>query len=356
MKSKAQNAERRSKTWPTVMSWVGRATALIGLCASLAGGVTWLVRHHAQEAQRKAKMALAQAQAEQGDYAGAVASYAEILKTDPSYRPAVDGQLSATEQWVENFHVAVPDGESAAGPAAAMLDEIMPILDAGLTRSTGAQAAEVQAHIGWARWLNESMAEREFGTAPEQDFRAAVTLDPGNVYANAMLGNWMLQNNGDFDEAMRHLDVAVATGKERPWVRKLELGGLRYLDKKGARAAQVKVANDMRKGGEPLDESYRIRILSFCFDPQVTDHDELVESLSAVPADEEWKTYLWLDDNPSEEYREEVHEFIHADLLEVSGDKTESLEQFRSLQQKLKDSPGTMKDQVDAEVARLSHK
>jgi hypothetical protein len=147
----------------------------------------------------------------------------------------------------------------------------------------------------------------------------------------------------------------VATGKERPFVRMLELGGLRYLDKKGARAAQVKVADDMRKGGEPLDEDYKSRILSFCFEPVVTDHDELVESLSAVPPDDAWKTYLWLDDNASGEYREQVHEFVHANLLELSGDKAGSLAMFRSLEVELKGSNGEMKTQVDAAVARLSH-
>ena len=31
-----------SPAWPFLMSWVGRTSALIGLFASIAGGVTWL--------------------------------------------------------------------------------------------------------------------------------------------------------------------------------------------------------------------------------------------------------------------------------------------------------------------------
>jgi tetratricopeptide (TPR) repeat protein len=356
MKSKAQHAASgESNAWPAVMSWVGRATALIGLFASLAGGVTWLVHRHIADAERKAKMGLAEAQAEQGDYQSSVATYGEILKEDSTYRPALDMQLNTAELWVEDFRVTAPEGQSTAAPAAAMLDQIMPILDAGLTRAQKAQMPDVLAHIGWAHWLNQGIAEREFGDAAEQNLRAALKLDPQNVYANAMLGNWILQNNGDLRDAMRHFDAAVATGKARPLVRGLEMGGLTYLDQKGARAAQVRVADEMRKAGEPLDNEYKSRILSFCFDPVVTDRNELVEALSAVSPDDEWKTYLWLDDNPRNEDHHVTHDFIQANLLEVSGDKAASLAKFRTLQQELKDSNGSMKQSVDAAVARLSH-
>jgi tetratricopeptide (TPR) repeat protein len=337
------------------MSWVGRITALIGLGASLAGGVTWLVRHHTAASERTARMALAKTQAEQGDYQGTITTCQEILKDEPAYRPALGLELSVAEQWVEDFHVAAPEGQSAAAPAAAGLDEILPILDRGLSGAGWAQQADILAHIGWAHWLNQKMAEREFGPAAEQNLRAALKLDPQNVYANGMLGNWTLQNNGDLAQAMPYFDAAAATGKARPFVRRLELGALTYLDRKGARAAQVKVANDMRKGGEPLDSEYKRRILSFCFDPGVTEPDELAESLSAVPPDEEWETYLWLDENPDQGNQNFTREFVHANLLEMSGDRAGSLALLKTLQQQLKGSDGTMKDSVDAAVVRLSH-
>lgn len=345
------------KEWPVLISGVGGVTALIGLCVTVGGGVTWLVNHHRQEMERQAHIALARAQEQQADYAGAVTTYDDILKTDSLYKPALDGQLAATMHWVEDFHVIGAQTDDDVAPAAAKeIDQIMPILDAGLTRAKGAEMADVEAHVGWAHYLNEKIAVREFSPAAEQNLRAALSLDANNVYANAMLGNWTLQNHGSVADAMRLFNVAEATGKERPLVRRLELGGLRYLDEKGARAAQIKIANDMRKGGEPLDEGYKSRILSFCCEPVVTSRDELVESLSAVPPDDAWKTYLWLDDNASGEYREQVHEFIHANLLEVSGDKAGALAMFRTLETELKDSNGDMKDQVNAALVRLSPK
>jgi len=258
-------------------------------------------------------------------------------------------------QWDEDFRVFAREGQNSADPAAAALDQIMAILDSGLTRSTGSQAADVQAHIGWAHWLNQHIAEREFGTAAEQNFHAALNADPSNVYANAMLGNWMLQNGGNLADAMQHLNSAVATGKVRPYVRRLELGGLIYLDRMGSRSELVKAANDMRKSSEPLDDTTKARIVGFCFNPLVTDHEELSESLTAVAADEAWQTYLWLDNKPDDQQGELlVHDFISANLLELSGKRRESLEKYRLLQLRLKDKSGTLKNSVDAAVARLT--
>ena len=344
------------KAWPFVISWVVGASALIGFFASLAGGITWFQNHRKQQAELQAKMALAQVQAKQAEYQAAIQSYADILKVDPFCRPALDQQLNTAMLWVEDFHAPARADQNDAELAAPALDQIMAILDSGLNRSKGSQAADVQAHLGWAHWLNQQIAEREFGPTAEQDLRAALASDPSNVYANGMLGNWMLRNGGSFSEAIQHLNIAVSTGKVRPFVRKLQLGGLIYLDRNGARAEVVKAANDMRKSGESVDELHRTRILSFCFDPMVTDHEELTESLSAVPADEAWKTYLWIDDKPGDaQVQLTAHDFIKANLLELSGKRQQSLEKYRLLQLELKNRPGTMKSSVDAAIARLSH-
>ena len=351
-----KTAGAEEKAWPFLMTWVGRTSALIGLFASLAGGVTWFVTHHQKSEQRKAKMALAATQLQQADYQGAVASYGEILKDNPGDQPALDAQLKAAELWTEDFHAIGREGQDPAASAAASLDQIMPILDAGLARSKGTQAAGIQAHVGWAHWLNQKIAQREFGDAAEKNFRAALQLDPGNVYANAMLGNWLLQTNGNLSDALQAFALADAAGTERPLVRRMELGALQFLDQKGARAAQVKIADAMRKNGETLSEDARRDILSFCFSPSLTEHSELVESLSAVDPDDEWKTYLWLDDSTTDPQDQRlVRAFIQASLLEVSGKPAEALAAFRQLDQELKGSSSNLPDEVHQEIARLSH-
>lgn len=353
--------ERRSeKAWGFLMGWIGRITAIVGFCATVAGGVTWMITHHRQQRERTAQLALAETQAAQGDYQASVGTYAAILKSDPLDRAALENQLSTVMLWAENFSVVVPEGQSATQPASVALDEMLPVLESGLTRSKGSRAADVQAHLGWAHWLNQHLAEREFGPAAEQNFRAALATDPANVYANAMLGNWMLQNGGDFSAAVQHLDAAAATGRVRPVVRRLQIAGLAgSYDRTGARAELVSVANAMRNNGEPLAYGEKRRVFDICCNVALTSHAELIESLSAVPPRDAWLTYLWLEDSASDSsdsLRALTDDFIQANLLEISGQHPRALRQYRVLEQKLQSQPDTsLKDAVDAAVHRLSH-
>jgi tetratricopeptide (TPR) repeat protein len=351
----AQKPEKGSSL-KLIMSWVGGATAVLGLIASLNGWFHIFDSHRTQRAELNAQMAVAQGQLKQEEYRSSVRSFGDILKTDRLYAPALEGQLDAAMLWVENFQVLVREGKDASDAAGPLLDEIMPVLDAGLARSKGSRAADVQAHLGWAHWLNWHIAEREFGPAAEKNLRAALQLDKTNVYANAMLGNWMLQNHGNFREAVDHLETAVTTGKARPLVREMQVGGFLYDQVDGARAELVKAVNDMRKNGEVLDDGQKHRIVGFCYNPTVTNQAKLAESLAAVPEDDAWKTYLWLDTGEGEDQTTQSlnRDFIYANLLEVSGKRTEALERFRALQVQPQIKQYSFKSRVDDAVKRLS--
>jgi hypothetical protein len=223
----------------------------------------------------------------------------------------------------------------------------------------------VQAHLGWAHWLNQHIAEREFGSAANDNFQAALKTDPSNVYANAMLGNYMLQNNGSFADAMAHLNTAVATGKARPFVRQLQMGGLYGVETPGARAEVFKAANDMRKGNEPLEDGWRRRIRDFCCEPDESEPDSLKEALTAVPQDEAWQTYIWLDhrlDNGlgngatprHSDTQRFARSYVEAYLFEVNGKKAEALAKYRALQVTLKGTFSILVEPVNNAVKRLS--
>jgi tetratricopeptide (TPR) repeat protein len=343
---------RTGKAWPFVMSWTGRISAVIGLGVSIGGGVTWLVAHHRQKIERQAQMALAQSEATLGQYPAALQTYAGILKSDPLDSPALDGQVTATMLWVENFHSL---DSTATGPA---LDQIMAILAASLVRAKGPHAADIQAHLGWAHWLNQHLAAREFGPDAEQNLRAALAADPRNVYANAMLGNWTLQNGGNIADAVQLFNAAVATGKARPFVRTLQLAGLVDRDVAGARGAVMQAANDMRRSGEPLDPNTRRRVVTFCCDPSLNNHAELAESLAAIPPEDAGSTYLWLDGPPSDPDAARLQSlqlaFIQANLSEIAGNQQQALAQYRQLHLQLSAMPGTLLDAVDAAILRTS--
>jgi hypothetical protein len=351
-----QPEPRVKQAWTLILAWIGGISAVLAFIGTVTGFFGNIQGHFHHTAQLDSEMAVAQSQSRQGDYQASVQSYADVLKAEPLYRPALDQQLQNTMLWAENYH----PGEGSGAAVASQLDQIIAILDAALARTNGTAAADVQAHLGWAHWLNQHVAEREFppNAAAERNYRAALAIDPSNVYANAMLANWLTQNGGSLAEVVQRFNSAVATGKARAFVRTLQLAGLRNRDEPGSRAALMRALDEMRKNGEPLDPEDKHRLLGFCCDPGVTDHAELAESLSAVPADDAWQTYLWLDDqqNTGEDikYQHTIHDFIAANIAEISGDKQKSLSEYRALQGELKNQGSTLKDSVDQAIARLS--
>ncbi len=361
MNDPQQSEPRAKRAWTVILAWIGGISAVLAFIGAITGFFGNIQNHFHHNAQLDAQMAVAQSQARQGDYAASVQSYADILKTEPLYRPALDQQLQSTMLWVEDYHVYLKPGEDPGAAVASQLDQIIAILDAALARTNGAAAADVQAHLGWAHWLNQHIAEREFppNAMAERNYRAALATDPSNVYANAMLGNWLALNGGSLADAVQHFNRAEAIGKARAFVRTLQLAGLSDRDEPGSRTALVRALNEMRKNGEPLDAEDKHRIMGFCCDPSVIDHAELTESLSAVPAADAWQTYLWLDDQQSTaedvKHRDLVHNFIAANLAELSGDRQKSLDEYRALQEELKGQRSALTDSVDQAVARLSH-
>jgi tetratricopeptide (TPR) repeat protein len=213
---------------------------------------------------------------------------------------------------------------------------MLSVLDAAFSRISdkGPRAADILAHIGWAHWLNQHIAEREFGSLAEDSLWQAIRIDPSNVYANAMLGNWLLQKNSSFDEAMKCFSAALASGRERPLVRSMELGGLLYNDAPGAPIEVIKALNDMRKNNEKLEDRSRSRFLSVDFDP--TDSDEYFASLlTAVPPDDAWKTYLWLDTDGGRDPTHIKRDFVRARVLELEGKNADARAAFLDLKTRL---------------------
>ena len=351
----------KAASFKKITGWAAGMTALLGLFASLFGGLQWVRDHWSHRSDVTAALAIAENQTERGEYEAAVATYTDILKRNPRNQQAADQQVTAAMRWAEDFHALTHEGEKTRDIAAPKIDTILPILDAGLPRAKGNRAADILAHIGWVHWLNWHIAEREISPAAEQSFRRALEIDPSNVYANAMLGNWLLQNDGSLQEAFSHFAIAVQSGKDRPWVRRMQLGGLIYNEAPQARIELVKVVNEMRKNNENLNEDDKGRILGFNYDLSPYETAKLAEALSAVSPDDSWATYQWLDDQQSTDpteinFKGLRRDYIYANILDVSGKKSEALSQYKALQAKLKNSDWTLTVAVDDAIKRLTAK
>jgi len=337
--------------------------ALMGLLLAATGwmGVGPLGAYRARKAAIEERFATARTQSAHSDYQAAFKTYQSLLKIDPGNPSAMDLQLNTAMRWLENFQVTVVEGRKLEDLAAALLDEITPVLDAGLARTTAppSRGADILAHIGWGRWLNYKLADRGEPGAAERDLRQALVTDPSNVFAHAMLGNWMTQNGGQTEEALRHLRIAGEQNRERPFVRSLQLGAMIYPRDGETRLELIRVVNDMRRNGEPLDSGDRRRILT-SYNPTVNSAEEIKATLSAVPPADAWATYLWLDEPMKStgdvEYQRLRHDFVQAGLLEIEGKREAALAAFESLQGELKRRKynGRIVSHVDTAIKRLA--
>jgi tetratricopeptide (TPR) repeat protein len=346
------------RAWKTILAWIAGITAVLGFIGTLTGTFHKLTDPFTQHKELDAQVTLAQNQAQQDEYPQALQTLAAVLKTDPHDNPALDAQLAIAEHWVENFHVETGPGQNSSSIAAAWLDQVFPVFDAAVLRLKGPQLADAQAHLGYAHYLNQEIAQRESGHLGEKNLFAALDTDPQNVYANAMLGNVMLRHHMDLSEALKHFATAVATGKERPFVRRFQLGQLIFDNEPGAYAAAYKIANSMRLGNETIDVGTRHDIQAFCVDFGPLSHDIRTESLAALPRNDAWQTYLWLEEGSTDEpaLHELKHKFIQAMLTEIAGDNAASLTQFRAIQNEKAVQSTVFDESIPDEIKRLSTK
>jgi tetratricopeptide (TPR) repeat protein len=294
---------------------------------------------------------------QQAEYERAFNTYGEGLKARPGAAELLDGRVDAAMRWAENFSVLTPEDGKPEVIAEPLIGKLIDVLDAGLARAGAGskRAADILAHAGWAHWLNQHIAYKEFGSTAQDDLQRALQIDPHNVFANAMLGNILLQTHGAVEEALAHFRTADESGKERPLVRGMELGGMHYEDDPQLEAAMIRVANAMRKNGEALDDEY-LSDLESKFDLRRL--GRMKNAATAVSPDEAWATYEWIRNKQrsSTDYLKERmrRAYVHASILEANGRIPEAAALFKEVQREVSkpQAEGFLKSEVSAAVAR----
>ena len=131
-----------------------------------------------------------------------------------------------------------------------VVDPLTPVLYQALETSRGARAADLLAHLGWADFLRSR--DGVSGLRPESFYRRAIEQDPDNPYANAMWGHWILWQRGSLAEAQARFHRPLASGREREYVRRLQIVALMLFADAPLEFEAVRVANEMRGNGEPV--------------------------------------------------------------------------------------------------------
>ena len=216
----------------TPLKWVGVVTALLALLLLLNQASNVFAELRERERQVGELQAMAERQQRAGAYQDAWASLerAAVTADQGSYlarlaRPEAARQAVRSAQ--EDLAMAWIERVSAAGGArfSDTVDPLLSTLTAGAATAAGRRKADLLAHAGWAHFLKS----RDGGTnaKPEDAYREAVAIDAGNPFAHAHWGHLLMWQHGSADEAARHFAEGVASGRERAYVRRLQLTAFR---------------------------------------------------------------------------------------------------------------------------------
>lgn len=336
-----------------LLAKIGIVTTVIGLITGLSGLMGPLKGWWKQGHQSRVLLVTAQRQQELGEYSAAMDTLDEILKATPGDKPALHARLDIAMEWIDNMRTPRHDLDAVAPQARVIFDRLTPVLEGGLGTSKDYRAADVVAHLGWLNLLKWRITGQS--AIIESHLREALRMEPENVFANAMFGEWVLLTHGSLEEARAHFSAALKSGKAKTFVRACQLEGMIYDYDPGVRAELIRVANQMRKDNDPISDGDRGRIHSY-FSTTIGTDAELREVVSAAPPDEVWATYEWVSppETESSDFDKLERRFIQANIDEVSGKREEALQIYRSLEEEIKDPNLHITQRVREAVRRLT--
>jgi tetratricopeptide (TPR) repeat protein len=226
--------------------------------------------------------------------------------------------------WLEN--VSLAENQKFTD----IVNQVGPLLELGASRAVGARKADMLAHLGWGEFL----ARRDgVSTAdPTARYREALAADANNPFALAYLGHWEMWRRGSLTTAKNYFAAALATGREHAWVRRMQLSALRNaFPDADAGAEYLRVVNEMRTNGEPIDERTRseaFQVYYFAFGGDAVDAPWVLDA--SAPA-EQLVTFKQLFDTPEFAQAHPDRDLYLAALQEAAGQKPEALQTLAKL-------------------------
>jgi len=285
-------AVARQQRWP---QYLIAAAAAILVTALAGGGYVWQ-QLNAAEASRAFEVQVAQELSAPrelcggGSFAAAWQRLDELSAKYPDRLDVLDVRATCAMRWLREIQVQV--GKETFTE---IVGKVQPAIVTQLAGAIGTRSADLRAHLGWADYL------RSRDGAPDADppshYRRALEIDPENVYARAMWGhNLMLA--GREQSAIGHFDAAVATRRERPWVRRMQLGST--TSRIGLAPQAVRVADDMRRSNETFEPSLPGRLWFIGYSGLLfnASTEARARFLAVLPPADHLATFDWLFPGP----------------------------------------------------------
>lgn len=277
--------DRLAKT----LKWVTAGTAVLTLIFGIRTLTNIITERGAREKQIVELLGTAQLQRDGRDYPSAWASLDRAGGIDGDDERVRRLQEDVAMNWLRDIR-----GDAGPAPFKSIVDQVTPVLNRGILSATGARRADLQAWLGWSDFLRWRDGQRDID--PARRYREALAGDSLNVFAHAMLAHWLLWTGGSGADADQHFARAVASGRERDFVRQLQFAA--YSDRSGPEydAALLRLANELRMGNEEVPSRLRSRIWAIYYrclgnDP-ATCPDASVDR--AVSPSDNLATFRWL--------------------------------------------------------------
>ncbi|MBS0446729.1 MAG: toll/interleukin-1 receptor domain-containing protein [Proteobacteria bacterium] len=329
--------------------WIGVAAAAVLALAAVGAGLLLQQRRVTDAAL--AADAAASRQALQlcidGSPEAALSALAGLTQHVPSAPAATTAREDCAMHWLRDMRAYV----GTSGQRRTFDEQVAvasPVLVAGLAGARGQRAADLRAHVGWGEYLRSR--EGSGHADPVAYWQRAVVDDPGNVYAEAMWGHQLVP--GHLAEARAHFDRAIASGRERAWVRDMQFGASLGTGDEAA-AYAITVADAMRRDGEPVAPGQRDRLWSYAY-ARLVDPDARAALLAALPAAQALATYEWLyAGGEVEPAKTPTGVFVHAALQAHAGQTDAARAAFEGLMRRRSELGWHILDETKRELAAL---
>jgi tetratricopeptide (TPR) repeat protein len=297
-------------------------------------------------------LAAAEAQRGRNQFAEAMATLAGARELAPASAAVRRAQEDVAMEWIRNARVVGGKGSfrDAIGPALAVVDTSLP-------SATGARRADLLAHTGWATFLLWRDGDRHLN--PADAYREALSIDPANPYANAMLAHWILfQDREDVPGAVKLFDTAAKAGRALGDVRTLQWAAFGNASSDEANPERVRLADAMRRGGEKLNGSQAQALFSlYVRSTPVSREKDRQALLDALTPDDHISTLGWAFDEYAsrDEFRRRTIRYYVALLHEKAARVEQAVGDLRTLDKELAETRGSdsLHDAVRAALKRL---
>jgi hypothetical protein len=320
------------------------------------GYLQWQEQRAAEAAAQRADAEVAtlstaaQQLCESGDHALAWERFNEAIKRFPGRPTLSEARADCAMRWLREIRV-----RDDKGTFTEIVERALPVLSEAAATAHGQRAADLRAHMGWADFLR--IREGAGGLDPETHYRKALTEETSNVYANAMWGHYIMTKGGPIADARQRFAAALASGRERAYVRSLQFSAMLYADELAGQIEAARVATDMRKSGEAVDPAMRQRLWTYVYADGLTSPGRRREFMSMLRDSEAPDTFRWL--YPESEVasdRRTQWRFYLASLEEAAGDRAAARSHYVSLYEDLQreHASGSMLANTREAIKRLS--